>query len=130
MKVRQVALAACLAAAACLLVYVAITFLRPASAPGSTAGVPPTSTPRTGTIDRVVDGALAVILIDGEAEELIVPASRLPENTRAGDWLVVRQEEGAALSLEPDPAATADAARRIEAKLQALRERGPKPTSP
>lgn len=128
MKVRRVALAACLAAAACFFILAGIAIHRFLN---STAGVsPPPHITRAGMIDRVVDGSLAVLLVDGEQEELLVPVDELPENARAGDWLILRRDGVGALSLELDPEATATAARRIEAKLRALRERGPKPTSP
>lgn len=75
-------------------------------------------------IDRIVDGAHAVLLIGEAQTERVVPAADLPEGAAEGDWLLVRFSGGRLLEARLDPAKTEDARRRIEAKLDRLRARG------
>jgi hypothetical protein len=75
-------------------------------------------------VDRIVDGAFAVLLV-GEAEsERIEPVDLLPEGTVAGDWLRVRYRGDALVEATPDAEATDQARERIAAKLALLRRRG------
>lgn len=153
MEIRRFVKAACLITVACLL---ALAGLALHSLLISTAGVNP-SPPRQeragasssavqperpgeelsvpleeqrAVIDRITDDALAVVLVDDDERELLIPAADLPPGARAGDWLILRRGGAGALFLELDPDTTAAALRRIEAKLQALRSRAPGPTSP
>lgn len=123
MRIRRLVRAVCLIILAGLAIQAVLaqtTWLGPAALPHEQVGV----------IDRIVDDALAVILIDGEREELLVPAGDLPVGARAGVWLILHQDASGALSFEIDHTRTAAALERIEAKLQALRNRGFGLTSP
>lgn len=76
-------------------------------------------------LDRVVDGAHAVLLVGDDETEAIVPVALLPDETKPGDWLqVTRDESGAIVALTPDPGETASMRQRIADKLAKLRQRG------
>lgn len=76
-------------------------------------------------LDRIVDGAHAVLLV-GEAEtEVVVPAALLPDGVKPGDWLrVERAADGTIASMTVDADETASMQQRIADKLAILRQRG------
>lgn len=75
-------------------------------------------------LDRVVDGAHAVLLVGPRERELVVPASELPAETRSGSWLRVRTAGDGSVTIRPDAEATARATGRIRDKMEQLRRRG------
>ncbi len=82
----------------------------------------------TAVIDRIVDGAHAVLLIGEEEVERVVPVASLPTGSKAGSWLTLSFREGdvadghiEGIALNDD---AANAAReRIQAKMEKLRRR-------
>lgn len=75
-------------------------------------------------IDRIVDGAHAVLLIGPEQTERVVPVASLPVGAAEGCWLRVRLRGDTFVSATWDEAATKAARQRIETKLDRLRRRG------
>ena len=75
-------------------------------------------------VDRIVDGAHAVLLVGEGETERIVPAGLLPPGTREGMWLKVRFDGDDLVYAEIDAAATEAAKERIAEKLKQLRARG------
>lgn len=47
-----------------------------------------------GILDRIEDGRHAVILVEEEGIELILPANRLPEGSRINSWFTIDAENG------------------------------------
>ena len=75
-------------------------------------------------IDRIVDGKTAVILV-GEDERLYhYPAEKLPEGAAEGIRVKVEISEGQIVSLEVDQGETDIARKRIQEKMDRLRQRG------
>lgn len=80
----------------------------------------------TATIDRIVDGETAVLLLeeDGEViEQFDVPADRLPTECESGGVVSVTVENGGIVRIEPRPEATAERSERIEEKFDRLSRR-------
>ena len=75
-------------------------------------------------IDRIVDGATAVVLVGEDERQYHYPADQLPEGAREGTWLKVRVEDGQLVAMERDEEETAVSRRRIQGKMNELRERG------
>lgn len=47
-----------------------------------------------GILDRIEDGIYAVILVEEEGVELVLPANRLPEGSRINSWFTIDAENG------------------------------------
>ncbi|ANU09050.1 hypothetical protein A1A1_06897 [Planococcus antarcticus DSM 14505] len=47
-----------------------------------------------GILDRIEDGRYAVILVEGEELELVLPANRLPEGSQINAWFIIGAENG------------------------------------
>lgn len=47
-----------------------------------------------GILDRIEDGRHAVILVEEEGIELILPANRLPEGSQINSWFTIDTENG------------------------------------
>ncbi len=80
----------------------------------------------TATIDRIVDGETAVLLLedDGDViEQFDVPVSRLPTDCAAGAVVSVTVDDDEVVSISPRPEATADRSERIREKLDRLSRR-------
>lgn len=80
----------------------------------------------TGTVDRVVDGETAVVLLEAEGEvveEVTVPAPELPEQAQDGGVLWVTVEDGEVVSMEYREEETRERRSRIREKLDRLSER-------
>jgi Protein of unknown function (DUF3006) len=75
-------------------------------------------------LDRIVDGAFAVLLVGEAEEERIVPVDRLPPGATPGSRLQVRFEEDILRWAELDAGDTEQARNRIAEKLERLRRRG------
>jgi hypothetical protein len=72
-------------------------------------------------IDRF-EGDTAVLLVGDEQDRLIVKKSSLPKGVKEGDWLQVEVKDDRVFSATTDPQGTADAKKRIQDKLNNLRE--------
>lgn len=69
------------------------------------------------TIDRVVDGETAVLLLEADGEVIgqrDVPVSRMPEACSAGDVVSVTVTEGEIADIEPRPEEMAARRKRID----------------
>ncbi len=75
-------------------------------------------------LDRIVDGAHAVLLVGEEEREHVVPAALLPAEVTPGTWLKVRFEEENLVEAAIDGEETRRARERISEKLNRLRARG------
>lgn len=80
-------------------------------------------------VDRIVDGKHAVLLVGEEEIERILPADQLPPAVTEGSWLRIWFEKddpinGGVQKMELDEVGSADARKRIEAKLARLKKRG------
>jgi len=64
-------------------------------------------------VDRIEDGALAVLHVGPDEVELVVDVALLPEGTREGDWLV--------LGFRADPERTASRRADLEGRLERIR---------
>lgn len=95
---------------------------------------PPAARTEHAVIDRVEDGAFAVLLIGLHEEERVVAAGELPLGARPGDWLMIRRDLGEdapdRFSYELDPDKTAAAKARTSHKLRLLKSRGCSATCP
>lgn len=47
-----------------------------------------------GILDRIEDGSRAVIILEEEGREIILPASRLPEGSDINSWFTIEVENG------------------------------------
>lgn len=47
-----------------------------------------------GILDRIEDGRHAVILLEEEGIELVLPADRLPEGSQVNSWFTIDEENG------------------------------------
>lgn len=47
-----------------------------------------------GILDRIEDGIYAVILVEDEGLELVLPANRLPEGSRINSWFTIEGKNG------------------------------------
>lgn len=45
-----------------------------------------------GVLDRIEDGSRAVIILEDEGREIILPASRLPEGSGINSWFTIDSE--------------------------------------
>lgn len=73
-------------------------------------------------VDRVVDGATAVLLIGPEETEAHVDVSTLPDDTRDGTWLVVDPTASPVQVLGVDRQLTEDRASEIATRMDRLRQ--------
>ena len=76
-------------------------------------------------IDRVEEGAWAVLLVGRKEIEKIVHVDHLPVEARAGTWLKVRIEDDAVRDIMVDAEETKVAKARVNSKLEMLRNRPP-----
>lgn len=78
---------------------------------------------RKAVIDRIEDGAWAVLLVGRKEEEKVIPVSQLPEGAGEGSWLKVRLMEDGVKDIIVDEEATTAAESRVESKMEMLRSR-------
>jgi hypothetical protein len=78
---------------------------------------------RKAVIDRIEDGAWAVLLVGRKEEEKVIPVSQLPEGAGEGSWLKVRLMEDGVKDIIVDEEATTAARGRVESKMELLRSR-------
>lgn len=74
-------------------------------------------------IDRIVDGTTAVLLLEEENTQLLVPLERLPVRSKEGTWLQVLLKEDQFIEGELDLAKTEEIRQRIHSKRALLLER-------
>lgn len=74
-------------------------------------------------IDRIVDGAMAVLLLGEEQTQVLVPVETLPVGSAEGLWLLIRIEDGVVIEAELDDEKTEEIRGRIQAKRALLLQR-------
>jgi hypothetical protein len=75
-------------------------------------------------IDRIEDGRHAVLLLEAEGFQIVIPVEELPEGASEGDWLRVVVEDERLVRAQVDSAATKAAKDSIREKMNRLRQRG------
>jgi hypothetical protein len=76
-----------------------------------------------GTLDRIEDGYFAVILLEEEQREIVLPVHHLPDGSRVNSWfeIVMDGEDIVSVALDEE---TADAKENeADALMQKLRSR-------
>lgn len=74
-------------------------------------------------IDRVVDGATAVLLVGPEETETTVPVAALPEGATEGVWVAVRVDADRVTVLEVDEELTRHRSEVIDQQMERIRQR-------
>lgn len=77
-----------------------------------------------GTLDRIEDGRLAVILLEEQRQEIILPIRYLPEGSRVNSWfeIVMDGEEIVSIALDEETAeAKENEAQELMQKLKSRR---------
>jgi hypothetical protein len=74
-------------------------------------------------IDRIVDGKHAVLLVGESEEEKIISYSLLPVGVGEGSWLNVQFDGDTLISIKADQSETDQRKKRIQDKMNLLRER-------
>lgn len=80
----------------------------------------------TGTIDRIVDGETAVVLLeedDDVIEQFDIPVDRLPADYEAGSVVSATISNGEIVEVTVRPDETADRRQRIQEKFDRLSKR-------
>jgi hypothetical protein len=80
-------------------------------------------TPDRAVIDRLVDGATAVLLVGPDEDELLVPVGSLPAGAVAGSWVVLDLAADPAAVVEVDVELTEARRHGFETRLERLRQR-------
>ncbi|SHG35915.1 DUF3006 domain-containing protein [Ornithinibacillus halophilus] len=82
-----------------------------------------------GILDRFEDQDKAVILIEDEKEEVIIPASDLPEGSKVNTYFKMEKQDGTYRIISIDESATEEEAQKtsdLMAKLRAKKGNGSK----
>jgi hypothetical protein len=78
---------------------------------------------RKAVIDRIEDGAWAVLLVGRKQVEKIVPVEQLPKDAKEGTRVKLRLDKDVVKDIMVDAEGTAAAQRRIASKMKLLRSR-------
>ena len=73
-----------------------------------------------GILDRIEDGRHAVILVEEEGIELVLPANRLPEGSQVNSWFTIDAENGQ-LAVTLDEEATFSKSKQADDLMTRLR---------
>ena len=76
-----------------------------------------------GYLDRVEDNNMAVILIEEENEEIVVPIDELPDGSKEKTWLQMEHVQGLYKVISIDHETTAEKAQQTSALMEKLRKR-------
>jgi len=76
-----------------------------------------------GMLDRIEDDIHAVILLEEQNREIVIPASVLPEGSEVHTWFTIIMEEGEIVSIEVDESLTQAKAARAQNLMRRLRSR-------
>lgn len=74
-----------------------------------------------GMLDRIEDGRYAVILIDEEKREVILPADCLPEGSEIHSWFDIELDGEEVKSISRNVEAEAAKEQRVDALMEKLR---------
>ena len=72
-------------------------------------------------IDRIVDGATAVLLVGPDETELLLPADELPGTAGEGVWVVLDLDSDPVAVLAVDTELTEQRAKRIANQMERIR---------
>jgi hypothetical protein len=78
--------------------------------------------PDRAVVDRIVDGATAVLLVGPDEAELLVPADSLPDGAGDGTWVVLDLDASPPRVVGTDDALTAARAAGLASRLDAIRK--------
>ena len=73
-----------------------------------------------GVLDRIEDGRHAIILVESEGIELVLPAYNLPEGSQIDSWFTITEENGQ-LALTLDKETTSSKSEHAEELMTKLR---------
>jgi hypothetical protein len=73
-------------------------------------------------VDRIVDGATAVLLVGPDELELHLPADALPEGATDGTWVILDREMSRPAVLGIDEELTASRAEQLQHRLGRIRQ--------
>jgi hypothetical protein len=76
-----------------------------------------------GILDRIEDGMHAVILLEEQGREIIVPVSRLPPGSQVHSWFAITMEEEEIIAIELDEHLADAKAARARNLMDRLRAR-------
>lgn len=76
-----------------------------------------------GVIDRIIDGRIAVILLEEEKRQFDVPVAQLPADATPGSWLRLGLHADEIVSIELDVEMTQQMKERIHNKAARLRSK-------
>lgn len=74
-------------------------------------------------IDRIEDKKHAVLILNGDGEEKVIPVDDLPDGAEEGTWLEVKFDGDDIKSIEIDEEATEERSERIGNKMDQLKKR-------
>ncbi len=74
-------------------------------------------------IDRIVDGMTAVLLLEDQEGELLVPIEDIPPGSVDGQWLLLEMEDGLVVGVTFDEQKTQEVKERVGKKRALLLER-------
>lgn len=75
-----------------------------------------------GVIDRIEDG-FAVILLEEQQEELMIPQKELPDTATTGTWLQIKQTGANSYNFEIDAQKTTNQKKHVESLRKQLLKR-------
>lgn len=73
-------------------------------------------------IDRIVDGATAVLLRGADEHEVLVPVDALPADARERDWVILTSGADPVEVLGVDTELTEQRTQQVQAQLDRIRE--------
>ncbi|WKA55121.1 DUF3006 domain-containing protein [Planococcus shixiaomingii] len=76
-----------------------------------------------GMLDRIEDGTHAVLLIEEQGREIVVPVSQLPAGSQVHTWFTITMEEDEIVSLQLDESLTEVKTEQAQSLMQRLRSR-------
>ncbi|MDN7246760.1 DUF3006 domain-containing protein [Planococcus shenhongbingii] len=76
-----------------------------------------------GTLDRIEDGQLAVILLEEEQREIVLPVQYLPKGSRVHSWFEIVMDGEEIISITLDEETAESKMNEAEDLMQKLRSR-------
>lgn len=76
-----------------------------------------------GMLDRIEDGQNAVILLEQQDLEIVLPVAQLPEGSAIGSWFNITMEDGEVLAILPDETTSAEKADQAAGLMEKLKKK-------
>ena len=76
-----------------------------------------------GMLDRIEDGFNAVILLEEQKREIVIPITQLPAGSQVNSWFTITLENGEIASIEADENLAQEKSARAQSLMQRLRGR-------